>query len=91
MDQSNVLACIPIAGFVLIQIIKFIKLSIVHEVLLALCISVPYMFYLRPRNVRDFGTQTNMDFDDTEEIHRKDMFELIKYFLLKLFGRVYRK
>ena len=91
MDQTNVLACAPIAGFVLIQIIKFIKLSVIHEVLLALCISVPYMFYLRPRNVREIGTQTNMDFEETEEIHRKDIFELVKYFLLKLFGRLIKK
>mgnify|MGYP000951463307 CR=1 FL=1 len=84
MDQNKI-AFLPACGFLLIQAIKFIKLSIIHEVLLALCISIPYIYYLSPRNVREIGTQTDMDFETIEQIHQRNIFELIMYFLRNIF------
>ena len=83
--NQNSLACLPIVGFLLIQIVKFIKLSTIHEVLLAVCISAPYICYFTPKNVREIGTQTNMDCSDIEQIHQRNVFELIKYFFKNIF------
>jgi len=89
--EQNMIVFLPAFGFFLIQIVKFIKLSVVHEVLLALCISAPYMHYLSPNNVREIGTQTNMDFQDIEHKHQKNIFELIKCFFKNMFKLFLKK
>lgn len=73
--ENQYITAIPIACFVVIQIIKFIKLSIIHEVLLTLVISFPCMMYFYPNlNKKDACTQTNMDvYMDTPE----NFFDLI--------------
>ena len=85
MSQEQVALCLPAAGFILIQIIKFIKLSIIHEVLLALCISIPYIFYCSPKNIREIGTQTDTDVENAEQNNHRNIIELIKYFLINIF------
>ena len=88
MENRGVTA-IPIICFVVIQIIKFIKLSIIHEVLLTLAISFPYMMYFYPNlNKKDACTQTNMDvYLDTPEnlfdLIRKTFLNFINFFSFK--------
>ena len=88
MENRGIIV-IPSVCFVAIQIIKFIKLSIVHEVLLTLAISFPYMLYFYPNlNKKDACTQTNMDvYMDTPEnffdLLRKTFLNFINFFSFK--------
>ena len=87
--EDKRITIIPVVCFIIIQIIKFIKLSIVHEVLLTLAISFPYMVYFYPNlNKKDACTQTNMDvYMDTPEnffdLLRKTFLNFINFFSFK--------
>lgn len=88
MDNRGV-AAIPLICFAGIQIIKFIKFSIINEILLTLAISFPYMLYFYPNlNKKDSCTQTNMDvYIDTPEnffdLIRKTLLNFINFFSFK--------
>ena len=87
--ENRGITAIPLVCFVVIQIIKFIKLSIFHEVLLTLTISFPFVLYFYPNlNKKDACTQTNMDvYMDTPEnffdLLRKSFLNFINFFSFK--------
>lgn len=68
MDSKCVFA-FPVAGFSLIQTIKFVKLSLFYELCVTLLITIPYMAYCLPSNKVDVCTQT--DFEEIEIIPKK--------------------
>ena len=84
--SNYIITALPVAGFSIIQIIKFIKLSKFYEVLLTLIISVPYMCYFSPKNKRDVCTQTDEE-TPTNIISKeqRSFFELFKLFFKNMF------
>lgn len=89
--ENRGITAIPLVCFVVIQIIKFIKLSVVHEVLLSLTVSFPFIVYFYPNlNKKDACTQTNMDVymdNNTPEnffdLLRKTILNFINFFSFK--------
>ena len=60
--SNKVVIGVPVIGFGVVQLIKFIKLPFLYEVLLTLFISLPYVSYFSPAPKKDMCTQTDMEF-----------------------------
>ena len=60
--SNKVVIGVPVIGFGVVQLIKFIKLPFLYEVLLTLFISLPYVSYFSPNPKKDMCTQTDMEF-----------------------------
>ena len=60
--SNKVAISVPVIGFGVVQLIKFIKLPFLYEVLLTLFISLPYVSYFSPNTKKDMCTQTDMEF-----------------------------
>ena len=62
---------LPFTGYSLLQLVKFRKLSITHELLFTLLISFPYLVMANKPEKVDACTQTDME---TEEMVRFNAF-----------------
>ncbi len=62
---------LPFTGYSLLQLVKFRKLSITHELLFTLLISFPYLVIANKPEKVDACTQTDME---TEEMVRFNAF-----------------
>lgn len=80
MDSKCILA-FPVAGFSLIQTIKFIKLLLFYELCMTLLITIPYMIHCLPSNKIDACTQTDeSDFETESVTSPKKSWYFLNYF-----------
>ena len=80
MDSRCIFA-FPVAGFSIIQTIKFVKLSLFYELCMTLLITIPYMVHCLPSNKIDMCTQTDdEDFETKIPISPKKSWCFLNYF-----------
>jgi hypothetical protein len=77
----------PIVGLAVVQILKYVRLSIIYELIIACAISFPYL----KKSTREIGVQTDSETSDTEMETERDHTWMLVIFPLFLIILLYNK